>query len=416
MVLKKNGMPAICHRCKSILIGPDSNVCTSCSVRYCSLCNGGVYIIDPTTKVEAKKCSSCGDSSDEETADTRTSQKPFLRTNRHKHAESKRHAEDLLLKKHQAETGSENQVHPSTAPRSSNKQDGAPVQPKKLSRGVARAFVTRKKPTNIDVEYSSDDAAVHDPDDDLEFWEGTEDEEQVIKPKKKNVAKRKRASSPFNVRFSGQKQGPAQPVKPVTEPISIYTERVPKSIFIETEESRKTKQRVERYHDGATKRKVGNTESLSKLGHPLHVKNSESLNRIQKISVPIKHSRDRKESRNVCKRNTLCVRTRPFNTSNRSTIAKCSPKSKLIPNAHFSAKETFIAVAAGPRLTQSTRSTMRTLGCNMSPCSQAKPTLEINSHPKSPFIEPKTSVYQQWRLHQSPAIETESGRMYYIID
>lgn len=69
----KMGRGKLCKRCKSTyLIGPEGNICPTCSVRFCSLCHGGVYHIDPVTKIESKNCSSCGDSSSEDEEFVRT--------------------------------------------------------------------------------------------------------------------------------------------------------------------------------------------------------------------------------------------------------------------------------------------------------------------------------------------------------
>jgi len=89
MKAKKVAGPPSCHRYNTILIGPDRNFCPKCSTKYRSLCHG-VYYIDLVAKVEAKNCSTCADSLDEEDKQTVSASFFKSRTNRHCHAELRR--------------------------------------------------------------------------------------------------------------------------------------------------------------------------------------------------------------------------------------------------------------------------------------------------------------------------------------
>ena len=175
MKAKKVVGPPPCHRCNTLLIGSDRNVCPKCSIKYCSLCHGGVYYIDPVTKVEAKNCSTCADSPDEEDKQTVSSSFFKPRTNRHFHAELRRKQQDELLAKHQLEAEPTGDVEGQRAGRATTD-----LLAPRLSRGVA-AVIKRKapKPTNVDVEVSSNDERPLDLDETLGYWEGTEDESEV---------------------------------------------------------------------------------------------------------------------------------------------------------------------------------------------------------------------------------------------
>ena len=177
MKAKKVAGPPTCHQCNTLLIGSDRNVCPKCSIKYCSLCHGGVYYIDPVTKVEAKNCSTCADSPDEEDKQTVSPSSSKLRTNRHFHAELRRKQTEKLLAKHQLAAEAANDVEGQQVPAKRATTDPTPPR---LRRGVA-AVIKRKapKPTNVDIEFSSDDENSLDLDEKLGYWEGTEDESEV---------------------------------------------------------------------------------------------------------------------------------------------------------------------------------------------------------------------------------------------
>lgn len=171
MPTKIGGLPS-CNWCHGLLIGIDSNVCPSCSVRFCSLCHGGYYTIDPVTKIQAKKCSSCGDSSsdDDATKQTHCNASTINRTYRHIFAEDRRRQQDELFEKHKSQAEAEGGTG----------QNGPNQSSRPKRKGVA-ALIKRKrpKPTYLNLEASGSDAEVYDPDKDLDFWEGTEDENEV---------------------------------------------------------------------------------------------------------------------------------------------------------------------------------------------------------------------------------------------
>ena len=124
------------------------------------------------TKIQAKKCSSCGDSSSDDDAakQTHCNASTINRTYRHIFAEDRRRQQDELFERHRTQAEAEgdtgqNSTNPSSRPK---------------RKGVA-ALIKRKrpKPTYLNLEASGSDADVYDPDKDLDFWEGTEDENEV---------------------------------------------------------------------------------------------------------------------------------------------------------------------------------------------------------------------------------------------
>ena len=196
----KKSSPPTCRKCSGYLIGIDANLCPKCSVRYCSICRGGVYTIDPVTKVESKKCSSCGDSSgDESETNAEEQQRSFMqlfRTHRHSHAEERRRQEDQLLAKHKEENAKK-------LPEPVNPNPSATRTPH--SRGIARLITRRKpKPTNVEVEVEEGDPDPEDLDNKLGFWEGRDTESSVTTDPK----------SRFNI-WVGNKNGVGRGVRDV---------------------------------------------------------------------------------------------------------------------------------------------------------------------------------------------------------
>ena len=172
MPTRIGGLPS-CNWCHGLLIGVDSNVCPRCSVRFCSLCHGGYYKIDPVTKTQAKKCSSCGDSSsDDDTGkQTHCNASAIHRTYRHILAEDRRKQQDELFEKHRNKAEAEDDIIT---------QNGTNQSSRHGCRGVA-TVIKRKplKPMYLNLEASGSDADAYDPDGDFDFWEGTEDEKEV---------------------------------------------------------------------------------------------------------------------------------------------------------------------------------------------------------------------------------------------